>query len=220
MAGRGSGGRRDDILAVFIRHVAERGYDRTNLGDIADELHLSKGTIVHHFGAKAQMLRELEETYMQRQLEKLRLLWDALPAPPERVSALIYAAALLQVSDRDATVATQREVAQLAGEPEMLQVRKLRSELQDVLRSELRRGIELGVFRPIDPDLATLLIFGASQWMWTWFDPDGSRTPEQVGAAFVDVFVGGLLAAEDGIGRLADPDGEVPRIVRTTLRER
>ena len=53
-------GRRDEILAAFIRSVAERGYERTNFGDIAAELGMSKGTIVHHFGTKDQLLRELQ----------------------------------------------------------------------------------------------------------------------------------------------------------------
>lgn len=220
MTSRGSGGgRRVDILATFIRHVAERGYERTNLGDIAAELHLSKGTIVHHFGHKAQLLRELEENYMLRQLAKLRQIWDRLPAPEDRVAALIFVATLLQVTDRDATVATQREVAQLSGDPEMRDIRKLRSELQDVLRTELRRGIEAGVFRSVDPDLVTLQIFGASQWMWTWFDPAGSRRPEEIGAAFADVFLGGLLADRNGLARLADPDGDIVRVVRAELIE-
>ena len=51
-------GRRDLILECFVRHVAERGYDGTNLGDIASELKISKGTIVHHFTSKDRMLAE------------------------------------------------------------------------------------------------------------------------------------------------------------------
>lgn len=154
---------------------------------------------------------------MLRQLAKLRQIWDRLPAPQERVAALIYAAAMLQVSDRYATVATQREVAQLSGDPEMRDVGKLRDELQDVLRTELRRGIDEGAFRPVDPDLATLQIFGAEQWMWTWFDPDGPRRPEDVAASYVDVFLGGLLTDGDGLARLRDPDGDIAGVVRETL---
>ena len=37
---------------AFTRAVAERGYDGTNFGDLAVELGISKGTIVHHFGTK------------------------------------------------------------------------------------------------------------------------------------------------------------------------
>ncbi|WP_197504060.1 TetR/AcrR family transcriptional regulator [Mycobacterium sp. 852014-50255_SCH5639931] len=47
-------GRRNEILEAFVRYVAERGYERTNLGDITDDLGMSKGTIVHHFGTKVR----------------------------------------------------------------------------------------------------------------------------------------------------------------------
>lgn len=214
---QGRSGRRSAILATFIRHVAERGYDQTNLGDIADELHLSKGTIVHHFGTKAQLLRELEETYMLRQLAKLRQIWQRLPAPEERVAALIYAATLLHVLDRHATIATQREVAQLSGDPDLRGVRGLRGEIQHVVRTELHRGVVSRVFRPVDPELATLQIYGASQWMWTWFDPAGPYRPEEIASTYVDVFVGGLLADRRALARLANPNGEIVNCVRSIL---
>ncbi len=85
------------------------------MGDIADELRMSKGTIVHHFGTKAQMLRELEETYLQRQLDAVRKMWERLSRPQERIAAIIFASTHLQVIARDATVASQREVVAASG---------------------------------------------------------------------------------------------------------
>lgn len=212
-------GRRAEIHATFIRHVAERGYEATNLGDIAGELGMSKGTIVHHFGTKAQMLRELEETYMTRQLAAVALMWERLDKPAERVAAVIHASALLQVVARDATVATQREVVQLAGDPEMQQVRKLRRELQGTVVAEVERGIAAGTFRDLDPELTVLQMFGSLQWMWAWFRPDGSWQPEQVGSTFVDLVLGGMLVKRSGLKELADPDGTIVAVARKCLDE-
>lgn len=212
-----SPGRRGEIFDAFVRYVAERGYDRTNMGDIADELGMSKGTIVHHFGTKVQMLRELEETHLARQLDALQMAWARLPAPHERIAAIIYASALLQVVARDATVASQREVVQLFDDPAMHQVRKLRHQLQILAIDEIRSGIASGVFRSVDVELAALQLWGSLQWMWVWFDPAGSRTPEQVGAAFVDVFLGGLLLDRLGLSKWADPSADVVSVVRECL---
>jgi len=209
-----SAGRRAEILDAFIRHVAARGYDGTNMGDIAGELGMSKGTIVHHFGTKAQMLRELEETHLARQLDLVRMVWDRLTTPQERIAAIIYTSALLQVLARDATVASQREVVQLSDDPAMQEVRKLRSELQALTIGEIRNGIEAGVFRSVDVELAALQLWGSVQWMWVWFDRGDSRTPEEVGAAFVDVFLGGLLLDRLALSRWADPRGDVVTVVR------
>lgn len=212
-----SPGRRGEILDAFVRYVAERGYDKTNIGDIADELGMSKGTIVHHFGTKAQMLRELEETHLTRQLGVLRMVWDRVATPHERIAAIIYASALLQVMARDATVASQREVLQLFDDPAMQHVRKLRNQLQTLVIDEIQNGIESGVFRSVDAELAALQLWGSLEWMWVWFDPTDSRTPEQVGAAFVDVFLGGLLLDRLGLSKWADPATEVISVVRECL---
>jgi AcrR family transcriptional regulator len=210
-------GRRAEILDTFVRHVAEYGYERTNLGDIADELGMSKGTIVHHFGTKAQLLRELEENYMSQQLDAVRALWQQFDRPDERVAALMYASALLQVVSRDATVATQREVVQLSDDPAMREVRKLRSEMQQMTVDEMLRGIDGNIFRPVDAEIATFQLWGSMQWMWVWFDAKGTRTPEEVGAVFVDVFLGGLLADRLNLAKLADPKGPVVAAVREAL---
>jgi AcrR family transcriptional regulator len=212
-----SPGRRSEILDTFVRYVAERGYERTNIGDIADELGMSKGTVVHHFGTKAQMLRELEETHLALQLDVLRMVWDRLAAPHERIAAIIYASALLQVTARHATVASQREVVQLSDDPAMQHVRKLRDQLQTHAIDEIRNGIDRGVFRSVDADLAALQLWGSLEWMWVWFDPADSRTPEQVGAAFVDVFLGGILLDRLGLSKWTDPSSGVVSVVRECL---
>lgn len=212
-----SPGRRGEIFDAFVRYVAERGYERTNMGDIADELGMSKGTIVHHFGTKAQMLRELEETHLSRQLDALEMAWARLAAPHERIAAIIYASALLQVVARHATVASQREVVQLFDDPAMQHVRKLRHRLQALAIDEIRSGIESGVFRSVDAELAALQLWGSLQWMWVWFDPADSRTPEEVGAAFVDVFLGGLLLDRLSLSKWTDPSAQVVSVVRECL---
>lgn len=212
-----SPGRRGEIFDAFVRYVAERGYDRTNMGDIADELGMSKGTIVHHFGTKAQMLRELEELHLSRQLDALEMAWARLAAPHERIAAIIYASALLQVVARHATVASQREVVQLFDDPAMQHVRKMRHRLQMLAIDEIRSGIEIGVFRSVDAELAALQLWGSLQWMWVWFDPADSRTPEDVGAAFVDVFLGGLLLDRLSLSKWADPSAQVVAVVRECL---
>jgi AcrR family transcriptional regulator len=212
-----SPGRRSEILDAFVRYVAERGYERTNIGDIADELGMSKGTIVHHFGTKAQMLRELEETRLARQVEVLRMVWDRLAAPHERLAAVIYASTLLQVIARNATVASQREVLQLSDDPAMQQVRRSRRQLQALTIDEIRKGVESGLFRNVDAELAALQLWGSLEWMWVWFDPAGSQTAERVGAAFVDVFLGGLLLDRLGLSKWADPSTGVVSVVRECL---
>lgn len=209
--------RRADILDAFTRAVAERGYDGTNFGDLATELGISKGTIVHHFGTKDRMLRELHENYMRRRLAEVRLVWSRLTGPAERLAAFVHLGVRYQVVDRTATVAFQREVLRFAAAPGMETSLALRDEYRHLVESVLADGVAAGEFRPGDDRLRTLQLFGSVHWMWTWFDPDGARPVGEVAASFVDTFLAGVLADPAAAAPLADPDGEVAAVVAGAL---
>jgi AcrR family transcriptional regulator len=205
--------RRAEILEAFTRAVAERGYDGTNFGDLATELGISKGTIVHHFGTKDRMLRELHESYMRRRLAEVRVVWSRLAGPAQRLAAFVHLGVRYQVVDRTATVAFQREVLRFAAAPEMETSQALRDEYRDLVESVLAEGTATGDFRPGDDRLRTLQLFGSVHWMWTWFDPEGPRPVAEVAASFVDSFLAGVLRDPTAAAALADPHGEVARVV-------
>jgi AcrR family transcriptional regulator len=214
-----SPGKSAEILATFTRYVAERGYDATNFSDIAGELSLSKGTIVHHYGTKDRMLAALHERYMRQRLAEAKLMCERLSTPTERLAALLSAFVLYQVVDRDATVAFQREFVRLADREVMAEGREMRGEYLAIVRTVLSDGIESGEFRDCDVNVQSLLIFGSAQWAWTWFEPDGPVTAEQVGAQLVALVLGGLLVRRSRVAGLSDPAGRVARTVRACLAE-
>jgi AcrR family transcriptional regulator len=198
--------RRAEILAAFTRAVAERGYDGTNFGDLAVELGISKGTIVHHFGTKDRMLRELHEGYMRRRLAEVRLIWARLTRPAERLAAFVQLGVHYQV------------VVRFASTPGMETSQALRHEYRELVAGVLAEGTAAGEFRSGDDRLRTLQLFGAVHWMWTWFDPDGPRSAAEVAASFVDTFLGGVLTDPGVAGALGHPDGEVARVVAEAVR--
>ncbi|AXB45804.1 TetR/AcrR family transcriptional regulator [Amycolatopsis albispora] len=210
-------GKSPAILAAFTRSVAERGYDGTNFGDIAGELGISKGTIVHHFGTKDRLLAALHESYMQRRLAEARLIRQRLTTPPEQLAGLLFAFMLYQVHDRAATVAFQREIARLAEHDSMAEGVRLREEYLALVRSVLTAGQEAGDFREGDFRLRSLLMFGSAHWAWTWFDPNGPDSAEQVGACFADLVLGGLLTRPEQLAALTSLDGPVLAVVRDCL---
>lgn len=210
--------RRAEILDAFTRAVAERGYDGTNFGDLAAELGISKGTIVHHFGTKDRMLRELHEGYMRRRLAEVRVVWARLARPAERLAAFVHLGVRYSVLDRTPTVAFQREVLRFAATPGMETSLALRDEYRELVESVLADGTAAGEFRAGDDRLRTLQLFGSVHWMWTWFDPEGPRPVEEVAASFVDTFLAGVLTEPAAAARLADPRGEVAAVVDQALR--
>jgi AcrR family transcriptional regulator len=186
-------GKQDEILRTFTEKVASKGYDGTSLGEIAGELGLSKGTIMHHYGAKENILRRMSLEYMQRRLAELELIAAEYEEPARRLAAIITALITAFRDDRAATQAFSREFMRFAQEPVMEEVRVLRERYSATVRGELERGMATGTFRRLDSRVVSLQLIGMCNWGWTWIDPDGPLTVEEIAAVYVETVIGGLL---------------------------
>jgi AcrR family transcriptional regulator len=213
-------GRRQEILDLFVELVAEKGYDGTNLGELATRLGISKGTIVHHFTSKDRMLAESHLRYIRRRLAEARTIISSLPSPPQRLAGLVYSFILYQHEDRAATIAFQRETVRFRENEVMAEAQQLRDEYFELLAGVLQSGFDDGSLRAPergDARLSALAVLGSAHWAWTWYDPKGRRRPEEVAAAFVELYFGGLLAERATVDDLADPDGRLPVVVRDAI---
>ena len=210
-------GKAPAILKAFTRHVAQNGYSGTRFSAIATELGVSQGLIAHHYGTKERLLATLHAQYMGQRVDEAKRIVSEFATPAEQLAGLLYAAILYQVHDRDRTVAFQREVARFAGEKQQSKGRKLRTEYVGIVHAVLDAGIASGEFRDGDTNVRALLIFGAARWAWTWFDPDGPKSAEQIGAELVDLVLGSLLVKRHRLARLADDQGVVVTTVRKII---
>ena len=61
------------------------------------------------------------------------------------------------------------------------------------IRRLLQEGMDAGAFAPGDAKLLTFAILGAVNWIPRWFDPAGPATSEEIGRAFAEYLVSGLL---------------------------
>ena len=58
----------------------------------------------------------------------------------------------------------------------------------------IEEGVESGAFAVDQPQLASLFILGAVNWMLQWFRDDGPMAPEDVAAAYSRLVLSGLAA--------------------------
>ena len=191
---------RDAILRVFAEHVADRGYADTSLGDIAAELNLSKGTIVHHFGTKEALLREVHMAYFTRRFAEAEYVHAQLKDPVSRLAAMIYALLAAHRDDRAASLACLRELVRYFGGDLTNYVREQRARYTAIMDGILRDGVAEGVFRTADPKMSALQVFGMCNYAWTWYQPDGSRSVEDIARLFARNILDGLSGPATGGG--------------------
>ncbi|MBK5220740.1 MAG: TetR family transcriptional regulator [Thermoleophilia bacterium] len=184
--------RRESILRVFAARVARDGYSDTSIADIASDLGVSKGTIVHHFGTKLRLLESVQVTYMQRRLAEAHHVISVLSSPSGQLAGIIYALLKCHRDDRDATLTFTRELVRYAGEDQLGVVRTQRAIYTSLVRQIIDRGVESGEFHTDDPHIVTLQLFGMCNWAWAWYSPTGEASLEQIAGTYLGVVLGGL----------------------------
>jgi AcrR family transcriptional regulator len=208
---RTTGSNRQLILNAFERAVAERGYADTAMSEVASDVGVSKGTIVHHFGSKERMLAEIHLEFMKRRMHEVRYIKQTLHEPVEQLVAIIYAVLASHRDEYNGAKAFMREIMLFATSPEMSDVREVRRDYQASVTEVISRGIDEGVLRPNDVDLVTLQIFSMCNHTWTWYRPDGRYSMPRIAESFLQVVLGGLEMPPN-------PDGEPSTVAKSVAQ--
>jgi AcrR family transcriptional regulator len=215
---RAKSSRRSQILELFTDMVAARGYDQTSINDLAVELGVSKGTIIHHYSSKDQLLFEMSVGYMQRRMVELEVILESTDNPVEQLELVIMALFLVHRDDRDATLAVSREFVRFISEPLVADVRALRAEYRVAVEGIIERGVESGTFRDTAPGILALQIFGMCNWAWTWFRPSDKKwSAEQVVDVFLRTTLSGVLVDAQTVSAPLTP---LPAAIDKMRRER
>lgn len=145
--------RRTEILEATCRVVVERGFGRTRIADVADQLDVSTGLIHYHFDSKDQLLADAFSYAAQEDLARLRADIDAAEG---LVGKLDAAFAMFEPDDGPPSWALWIDawgeairVKELASISQSLDV-----EWKDALEQVIRAGVAAGECTCADPRAA------------------------------------------------------------------
>ncbi|MEO1198231.1 MAG: TetR/AcrR family transcriptional regulator [Pseudomonadota bacterium] len=183
------------ILHSAARLFAEHGYDRASMNQIAEACGVSKPLLYHYYNAKDALLFDMLRTHLEELVVAVQSA-ELLDDPPEtRLYAMI--AALLDAY-RDADAEHKVQINDLKRLPlerqEELRFleRKLVARFSDVVRAiNPRLADARGQLKPV-----VMSLFGALNWHYMWFRPDGPVTREAYAKLATRLFVNGIRAFE------------------------
>jgi AcrR family transcriptional regulator len=183
--------RRTEILKSAAAAFRRRGYHGASVDEIASALEMTKGNLYYYFKNKEEILFACHEY----SLDKLLVLMDAVHAeqtsPETKLRKLMLAFVHLILDDLHGTALTLDPEA--LSPPLLARVIAKRDRFDHGIRAIIQQGIDQGQFRPGDPKMIEFAMMGAVNWISKWFDPAGAQTSDQIGDAFADYLVGGLL---------------------------
>jgi AcrR family transcriptional regulator len=205
---------RDKILEVFTEMVADRGYARAAIADVAAAVGVSKGTILHHFGNKEALLNEMGAAYIERRNVELAHALERLDEPVEQFSAVVFCTVLGMRDDRAATRAFAREFSLFQSEPGLQPARDRRIAYAELVTAVIEGCMVAGVLRPDEPSIVLLEVLGMCNWMWTWYRPDGRLSAEQIAERFIRTLLRGLGPEPGGRHELAIDTARITGLLR------
>ncbi len=179
------------VIETAARTFNQRGFYKTTLADIAEELHIAKPTIYHYFKNKDEILFECHRIGIEQ------ITGEPLPQGvdgAEQLREFIQRYVRMVVSDFGTCLVLTGTIAL---EPENRDlVRKGRKEIDNILREIIARGIGDGSIVACDPKVTASFIFGQMNWIPYWYHSDGEISVDDLAAREVEFVMRSLARGE------------------------
>lgn len=182
------------ILRVAQQLFVQQGYTATSMREIAESAGIGKATIYHHFRDKQTIALRLLDDILQKMQSGLDII-QAEQDPYKRIEVaakitlgfLFDSAELLQIVRREVPGARG-----LMKDNMVIFFTRFSSLLEDAFI----RGMEAGIFRPIDPPEMARVFLTMIQGNFAMLLIMGIRAsdPEKAVASLLDVFINGIRA--------------------------
>jgi len=188
-------GRREQMLEAAAELFSSRGYHGTSIRDIAAATGILPGSLYAHIRSKEDLLYEIVVRAAEQFLTSVRIVARGPGSPHEKLRKAMRSHVGVVAHAREEARVFLEEWSALE-EPRRDEVKALRDDYERMWDEMIREGIETGDLREVDPTLARLLVLSAANWTYTWYDPDGPLSPDEIADRFTDLLFDGLAAKE------------------------
>lgn len=183
----------DRILHAAAKAIATVGYEQCSLGDIAEELDLTRPALYHYFRTKQQIFTEIALTAVQGMYEYVNAAVDNNATAATRLRALMIAHATYFEQNYwlvNATIAgyggiTRRELERIE------EIDAFRTKYEKLLHRVLRAGVASGEFHQLDVRATGRSVFQLLN-ITRWYRPGGSKSATDIAAENYELLFRGL----------------------------
>lgn len=185
------------LLLAAVEAFAERGYHATTTRDIAGRAGMSPAALYIHYKTKEELLHKISRIGHEKAVEILRTAARAEGGPAERLADAVSSFVRWHARGRTTARVVQYELDSLGPEARA-EILGLRRQVDAEVRGIIEDGVRTGDFAVIDVQGTTLAVLSLCIDVARWFNVDGPRTPEEVGALYADLVLRMVGAGTSG----------------------
>ncbi|AZM63154.1 MULTISPECIES: TetR/AcrR family transcriptional regulator [unclassified Streptomyces] len=185
------------LLLAAVEAFAERGYHATTTRDIAGRAGMSPAALYIHYKTKEELLHRISRIGHEKAVEILRTAARAEGGPAERLADAVSSFVRWHARGRTTARVVQYELDSLGPEARA-EILGLRRQVDAEVRGIIEDGVRTGDFDVVDVQGTTLAVLSLCIDVARWFNVDGPRTPEEVGALYADLVLRMVGAGTSG----------------------
>lgn len=190
---------REEIVRVASEVFQKRGYHGATLADIARILGVSKPALYHHIRTKEELLTEIYLEVVDTAIDRLTAVIDSDLPIVEKFAKVLQTNLVMVAEYLPIFTVFFQEKRELSEEKHQ-RVNAKKRRYNQLAEQLYREGVDAGLFRPVEPKIATFALFGMANWIYQWFDPAGRLSAQQVADTFGDLAAHGYLLPGHGAG--------------------
>ncbi|MEV3957983.1 TetR/AcrR family transcriptional regulator [Streptomyces albogriseolus] len=185
------------LLLAAVEAFAERGYHATTTRDIAGRAGMSPAALYIHYKTKEELLHRISRIGHEKALDILRTASRGEGTATERLADAVSSFVRWHARGRTTARVVQYELDSL-GPGARAEIVGLRRQVDAEVRGIIEDGVRSGEFDVPDVPGTTLAVLSLCIDVARWFNVDGPRTPEQVGALYADLVLRMVGAGNTG----------------------
>lgn len=184
---RGKQERRRQIMSAAKTVFAEAGYHGASINAIIERAQIARGTFYLYFESKAAVFDAILDQAMAELRARIHRIEVEEPgAPPPQVQLREQVTSTLDYIVRDRALATLLLSAGHTPDAEATErLEQFFGEVRDLLRRAMATGMEIGLLRKVEPDLAAAAMLGMIRGVIEQLIRDPSPPPVEVVVAEV-----------------------------------
>jgi AcrR family transcriptional regulator len=187
--------KKDKILEASTRLFAAKGFEKTSVRKIAEEVGLSVPGMFHYIPSKEEILNEIMIGFMDEGYKRLMEIYNSAIGPVEKLETVCKFYVEYYAGHKDQLTILISEGKSLSQKHRQAFIKKQRIYVEALkkLFSDLATD---GLLKPIHPSVAAFIFFGMVHWTYSWYSPQGTMGPDELGDIFSEVFLRGVLKDE------------------------
>jgi AcrR family transcriptional regulator len=181
-----------DILAAAAEVFAEEGYDRASIRGVAERAQVSIAGLYYYVRSKEELLHQIQADVFGSLVERFKVESVGIREPEARLELLVRNHLERFLANLAVLVVCSREIDRLEGE--------YRAHIEAIQREYFGLAVrlfeEIGRTRgvgAVDARTAALAMFGAINWVHTWYRAEAGPDAASLARQVVQLFLAGVL---------------------------